>query len=468
MKPYSNLPGLLKNMHMVVSFALPISISAIISMLSSFIAMLFVAQLGDLELAAGALAVTTFTAIATVVMTMLYAIGILIGHTRGQGGSPLEIGVLVKNGFWLALALAIPAMICLFNIDTLLVLFNQDKALVDIAKDYFYFAAISLFPTLVFIVISQFYAGIGNPRFSMFISLITLPLTIFLSYSFILGKFNFPQLGLSGIACATLITNCLICIGTLLYIVISKNTRHYKILSGRFWPNLNICRRIFTLGAPIGIQFGGELSAMAIATYFMGYFGVPALVATQIVSQCSILVVMISLGFSQAMSILVSEANSKNDFPLIRQYIASGILILILFFMLVFMCFFLKPEILINLYLKIDDQNNQEIVRLAINLFIISGVILLFDAVRNLLAGGLRGLQDSKAPMIIGLVCLWCISLPLCYWVAFTFGGGPVGLRIGFSVGFIMAAAILWFRIQQKISSITNFELLPQQRINSV
>jgi len=55
----------------------------------------------------------------------------------------------------------------------------------------------------------------------------------------------------------------------------------------------------FSLGFPIGIQFGAELAAMTVATYFMGYFGVIALAASQIVSQYSLIVVMVTLGLSQ-------------------------------------------------------------------------------------------------------------------------------------------------------------------------
>ncbi len=76
-------------------------------------------------------------------------------------------------------------------------------------------------------------------------------------------------------------------------------------------PNWSVCKKIFLLGYPIGMQFGGELAAMTVATYFMGYFGVTALAASQIVSQYALLIIMITLGLSQALSINIDNACDK-------------------------------------------------------------------------------------------------------------------------------------------------------------
>jgi Na+-driven multidrug efflux pump len=110
--------------------------------------------------------------------------------------------------------------------------------------------------------------------------------------------------------------------------------------------------------------------------------------------------------------------------------------------------------LLINLYVDVDNPLNQNMVHLAIYFFAIAAIALSLDGLRNMLAGALRGVHDSKAPMQIGIICLWFISLPVCYLVAFTFKGGPVGLQIGFASGFIVASILLWRRMQKKINFI--------------
>lgn len=445
---------MLKNIFKVSSFALPMCANALVNMIASFFAMLMVGHLGKEALAAAALSTTTYISIMTIVGTIFYALSILISHYRGHEKSTIAIGELVRNGFWLALILAIPSHFALWNIDKVLYLFGQDPALVGLTVGYFHIAAFSIIPVLLLIVINQFYAGIGDSRFIMFISFITVPLIILFSYGLILGNLGMPMLGLPGVMGATMIVQTGICLSFFLYLMFSRRMKKYAIFSGKLLPQFDLCKKIFLLGLPIGVQFGGELAAMTIATYFMGYFGVSALAASQIVSQYSMLVVMIILGLSQALSILISEAYATKNHQLIKSYIDSGLIILSFIFIVVILLFGFAPKYLIKPFINHTDPVNSELVFWAIGLFIVAGITLYIDGVRHLFSGALRGLHDSKAPMNIGLFCLWIISLPISYLVGFTFHGGPIGLRIGFMSGFILATGILWRRIQTRLKTV--------------
>ncbi|WP_218813598.1 MATE family efflux transporter [Rickettsiella endosymbiont of Dermanyssus gallinae] len=454
----------LKNTNKLMALALPLSMNLLVNMIPCFVAILMLAKLGKIQLAAGALAITTYTPIMMAVSTIFYAVGILISHSRGQNKTLSEIGSIVRNGFWLATLLAMIASGTLWHMDKLLILFKQNPHLIALTKDYFYFAGLSIIPTLFLVVISQFFSGTGNPKFTLFTSVLSLPINILLTYGFVFGQFGLPQLALGGISCATFIVQSLFCSGILLYMLCKNKIRQYKIFSGNLRPNWSICRRIFTLGYPIGLQFGGELGAMAVSTYFLGYFGIIALAAGQIVSQYAMLVVVISLGLSQALSLLVGEAYGNHNGNLIKQYINSAMLILTVFFTSVLILFLALPHYLINLFMTPNDIGNPVIIHLAICFFIITALTLFVDGIRNLLSAGLRGLQDSKTPMNIGIYCLWLISLPISYIIAFYGNGGPIGLRIGFMSGFIIAAFLLWRKIQAKLIatfSTEKTEILP-------
>ncbi len=221
-------------------------------------------------------------------------------------------------------------------------------------------------------------------------------------------------------------------------------------------PNWSVCKKIFLLGYPIGMQFGGELAAMTVATYFMGYFGVTALAASQIVSQYALLIIMITLGLSQALSILISEAYGKKDVDLIKRYIISAVIILSSVFVLVVIVFLSIPKYLIGIFIHNNGGDNAAIIYYAIIFFILSAIVLFIDGLRNLFSAGLRGLHDSKAPMYVGIFCIWIISLPMSYVIGFQFDGGPIGLRIGFISGFAVATIILWGRLRNKVAAIVD------------
>ena len=443
--------SLLKNMYDILTFALPMSAGLLINMIASFVAMMMATQLGKLQLAAGALAMVSFMTVMTIFATVLYALSILISHQKSKNKSHNEIGQIVKNGYWVAMLLMIPSVPFLWHIDQVLILFKQNSFVIALTHGYFHFAALTMIPLLISAVNNQFFVGIGKPRLMMITSLISLPLTLFLAYGFILGHFGLPTLGLTGITCSIFISQSIVCIGILFYMNFSKYIQSYSIFTHLFKPNWALCKRIINLGLPIGVQSGTEFGAMTIVMYFMGYFGVTALAASQIVAQYSILIMMISLGIAQALSIVTSRAFAHNELALAKQYFISANVILVLYFFMVFALFILAPDWMISIYLPANELSNTQLLSLTNQLFVVSGIFLLIDGIRNLLVSALRGLHDSKAPMRISAACMWLISLPTSYFVGFTIQGGPVGLRLGFTFGFFMAALLLWWRFENKL-----------------
>ncbi len=339
-----NQISLRQGIYKIAAYAVPISAASLVNIISSFVGMLMVARLGKIELAAGALAVSTYITLMTIAATSLYAIGILISHFTNYDENASAIGNIVKNGIWFACLMAIPAGLILWHANYLLLLFGQSKHLVVIVKPYFHFAALALFPTLIAVVISQFYIGIGKPQFSVVTSIIRLPFIILLSFGFVFGKFGLPHLGLAGLMCAVFIVQSLYCICLGIYLYFWKNIQKFKLFTKPLAPDWIVCKKLFMLGMPIGLQFGGEFAAMMSATYLLGMFGVSALAASQIVSQYVMIVVVVVLGLSQALSVLTSNAYGGNDYNLIRKYFKSALIILSIVFVFVTIVFIFFPN----------------------------------------------------------------------------------------------------------------------------
>ena len=438
-------------------FSLPISANMLFNMISTFIAVLMVAKLGKTNLAAVALAGGAFITLSVITSSIFYAVSILISHAHGQKKPTVWIGALIKNSFYLALFLAVPASFLLWHMGTVLPWLGQDPALAVLTYGYFHFAGLSMFPMLISMVVIQFYMGIGNPKFTLYMTLLSLPLLVIASYALILGKLGMPQMGISGITLAVFTVTTLRCILILFYMFLTPSLKKYHLFTGSWRLDLHLCQRIITLGWPIGIQFGGELAAMTCATYLMGQFGVTALAAAQIVSQYGMLAIMIVLGLSQAASVLISKSYGEDDMYAIKHYFSAGFALQILFFIMIGFVYYMLPMQLASLYVDIHDPQNQFFLHLVRLFFAVSAVSLWLDSIRNFLAGGLRGLHDSKTPMVVGLIGLWAISLPMAYIIGFICKGGPVGLQMGFACGFFVASAVLWWRSKNKLISVSPF-----------
>jgi MATE family multidrug resistance protein len=103
------------------------------------------------------------------------------------------------------------------------------------------------------------------------------------------------------------------------------------------------------------------------------------------------------------------------------------------------------PEFLAGIYTR-----DVEVLALAAVLLPIAGVFQVFDGLQVVAIGLLRGLGDTRVPMIANIIAFWVIGFPVSLWLAFPLGLGAVGLWWGLVVGLIMVAVFLIVRVRQR------------------
>ncbi|MEM1244234.1 MAG: MATE family efflux transporter, partial [Pseudomonadota bacterium] len=314
--------SLTNSMGKITLFALPIAASSLVNILGNFISMLFLARLGRLELAAAVLAFFSYITISSVGFMTINAVSILVSHAKE--GKLEKIPSIVINGFCLAILLAVGIALILWHFDKLLLWLGQDPKLVAIAKGYFHYNALAMLPMMLVVTAAQFYIGIGKPQVSLVISVLRLPIIIVSAYAFVLGKWGLPQCGLTGVAIASFITQIVTLVVLLVYFPVAGIVKKYQIFSRRAVVSLYEIKKILFLGLPIGAQFVGELAAVTVASYFMGYLGINALAASQIVTQFVTFIIMVFFGLTQALSVLVSRYYAQKNMLLIKQYVIAA------------------------------------------------------------------------------------------------------------------------------------------------
>jgi multidrug resistance protein, MATE family len=74
-----------------------------------------------------------------------------------------------------------------------------------------------------------------------------------------------------------------------------------------------------------------------------------------------------------------------------------------------------------------------------------------FDGIQVATTGILRGVGETRMPMLVSLVGYWGVGLPLGYWLCFNAGHGVVGLWLGLCAGLVLVGSTLlwlwWVRI---------------------
>lgn len=439
-------PKLIKE---VIRYAAPISLAGVVNIVVNFIAMVFVAQLGKIELAASALGTSTFYALVTFGTTSTYAISILCGKYHAQGDVE-KVGKITLYGMIGAVVFGLVLGAIIWNIAPVLLLFKQNPILINIAIPYFHYAALTMTLFLYYSVITQFFTGISKPGWQLNITLVRMPITICLAYALVLGKWGFPQMGLAGVMAALLYMQIILCVGLTFFVLYKKSLQKYKIFQKITLKDMVYLKKIAFLGLPIGVQFSGEIVAMTIGTYLMGWFGVNSLAALQIVGQYAVIIVLLTLGFAQAASILISRCEdglAKSWRIVMAAYIPLAILYIFVAYFFVF-----QPKLLMHIFLQSNHPVNAEVFHYLKYFFMISAQLIFVDAMRNILASAMRGLHDSKTPMWVGLGSIWFISLPAAYIIGIVFNTGPIGMRAGFLSGFIIAVILLSAILTRRVS----------------
>ncbi len=426
----------------LLSYAAPLSGAQFIGFLSMFVPMIFVARLGEQQLAASALATSTVIIFNLTMMSAMRALSVLISYEH-ERGKYKEIGSLLWHGLLLGVAVSLVLAAVLWFAGYFLLLFGQNPVLVDMIRPYLHVSSVTLVILSAFLLMRQFYVGIGRPRITLYLAVFSTLLCVFLSAGFVLGYFDFPKIGLVGLAWAFLISQSLALIVMVILFFHCGYHHEYGVFNQVIKFSPKVSKNIARLAVPISMQTTAEIIALSVITYFMGWFGQDGLAAVQIVNQYIILFVVIYAGFSQAVSVLVSRAMAKGNMEYVKEYVQVALIVITLIMIVVGLIFVLMSDNLVLLFLGKKAKDAHEILSLAHYFFIIAIVANYADSVRFILSGAYQGMKEAKKPMIVGIFSLWVIGVGVAYFLAVSLGYGPVGLRIGIAFGFVCAAVYL-------------------------
>lgn len=425
-----------------LQLSVPILLTRLLGVASNMIAMILIAKLGTTALSASALVMGIFSVCVLLVMAFSFSVCAIVSEACGSGNNG-RVGDIVKDSIVLNTLLAIPFMVIFYHISTILIWLHQPPQVAYLVGQYFRGMTIGYLPLIWASIFEQFLVGIGKPKYIVYLSIMGLLVMPFLSYVMIFGCYGYSAWGMLGAGYAVSISSIISLMFLIVLIVTKQWHLQYKLFSLRDKFDFSLMKKLYQLGWPIALQFCGEFLAYMLITLMMGWLGIIALAAQQVILQFTTIVVMIPTSVSQATSVLVGQALGRRDEMLVKYQVNIALIVVSILMGLVALIYICIPEILTHIYLENNDSHNGDILVLTKTLLAITALSQCFDGVRNVLSGAYRGLQQTKIPMLIGTVSLWLISIPLAYYLGFVVHDGAVGVRWGFTIGVIVASALL-------------------------
>lgn len=443
----NNAFGLQKASKQMVALMLPIVGSRFANALNLFIAMLLIARLGRAQLAAGALVTSISTLLFIIVWSVLFSVGVVVGREYGAK-KDAELGMILRSSFLLGAITGLPVIILMLNIAPILRFFGQDPRLISLVQQYFNGLAWAVLPSAWSLACSQFVIALGRPRMALFWSILTPIFMLVPGYGLLFGKFGLPKVGMAGMAYANVFMAWAIFIFAIVYLA-KPCFKKYRIFTLVNPINTMYLNRLFKIGYPISVQFGAELAAFSLLTIFIGWIGRPSLAAWQVVIQLNMLVIMIPYGIAQASGILIGQSIGCGHESRARVLGYAGLLLGGMFMCLVLVVYLFLPRMLVHFYLGATGGETSHIMHVAILLLAVGAFSQLFDGIRNIITGALRGFHDTKVPMYYSIVAIWIFGIPISYFLGFILGWGAVGISCGFLSGVFILTIILFRRFHE-------------------
>lgn len=397
----------------IVALAWPVLIAQLSSMTQMVSDTVLTGRYGTTDLAAVAVGSGIYISVVMLMVGILQAVAPTVAHQVGAGRND-EIGPAVQQGFWLALALSVPAMLFLRQPDWLMQLSEVGPDVDAGARDYLATIAWGLPAAFLYRTFYAFTNALGRTRVLMFISLATTAVHIPLSWALINGHLGLAPLGGMGCAVSSVCICWLALAAALVHVIRSPTYQPYHLFSHWQPPRARALAELLRLGLPMGFSSFVEITSFTLIALLVAKLGATVVAGYRIVGNLSALVYMLPLALAIATLVLVGQALGARDGGEARRAARVGILAATVLSTLASVAVWLVRDPIVAAY-----TTDPAVHGLAMSLVIYICVYQFFDAVQTVAAHALRGYKVTFGPMLVHTVCFWGIGLAGGYLLAF-------------------------------------------------
>ena len=442
------VPVLRREVRATLALAAPIVGVQLAQMSMGFVDVVMVGRLGTEALAAAVLGSTVFFTSVLLCIGVVLAVQPTVAQAVGAGDTQ-AVGRATRQGLWLGTLLGVPLTIALGYAEPVLLWTGQAPETAALAAAYLGAIRWGILPDLWFTALRGLCEGVGRPRAILAVTLAGAVANVGLNSVFMYGRLGVPAMGVVGTGWASAIVIAGMFVGLSLVVARGRRFRDYRIFQTLRRPDWVTLGALFRLGWPIGIGLGLEAGLFTAATLLVGRLGPTALAAHQVALNAASVAFMIPLGIGMAGGVRVGQATGAADAAGAARAGWTAIGLGAAFMTGSALLFWLRPSWVVWIYAGRDPD--PEVAALAVTLLGVAAVFQLFDGTQAAAGGALRGLKDTRAPMLIGAVAYWGVGLTAGWWFGLRLGWGAPGLWWGLTLGLAVASVLLTARFQRLI-----------------
>jgi MATE family multidrug resistance protein len=423
--------------------AAPLAFAQLAQMAMAVTDTVLLGSLGPEALAAGGLGASLFFSLVTLMQGLLSAVSVSVANALGAQRDE-AVAPVYWSALALAFALSVPSFALLSYSRAALVALGEPAPLAARVGEYTAILRWAALPAIAGLgLMRAFLPGIGAGRKLLVATLGGVSVNAFLNVGLIHGRFGLPRLGLAGSACATVITLWLIAL--LLLVLVHGQSRYQRFVRAAR-PRWIVVTGLLALGWPVAVTYAAETLLFLFTGLSAGVFGETALAAHQVVLNVASVAFMVPLAIAQAANVRVGFWCGAARPVDARR---AGMAALALgggFMALSGLALTGAPHAIIGLYVDLDAAGNAATIALASDLLRLAALFQIVDGLQTVAAGCLRGLRDTRLPMLLAGIGYWALGFPVGHWLAFSAHLGVRGLWCGLALGLAAVAILMCWR----------------------
>ena len=347
----------------------------------------------------------------------------------------------VQRGLLIAVGLTLFTALLLLPAHGVLVLTRQQPEIIPDTTAYIRISIPGVLPFLVFVVFRQSLQALHRVAPIVWTIVGANLSNAGLNWVFVYGHLGSPAMGAAGSAIATLVSRWLMALA--LPLLAWSTLRPHLAAVRREARELAPILRVLRLGVPIGLQMLLESGAFGAIGLMMGMLGTTEMAGHQIAITLAALTFMVPLGVGAAAAVRVGRAVGARDKERAKLAARAAYLCGLGFMTFTALIFLLAPRLLASIF-----TGDGGVIAIAGLLIPVAGVFQIFDGAQAVGAGVLRGLGDTRAPLIGMIAGYWVIGLPVSLLLGFHTSLRAAGLWWGFVASLSVVALFLALRIR--------------------
>jgi MATE family multidrug resistance protein len=430
-------------LHAMIVLAVPVVLSELGWMAQGVVDTIMVGRLGPAAIGAVALGNAVFYTPSLFGFGLLLGLDTLVAQAYGRKDYD-GCHRWLAQGIYLALLVTPAIMLALWAASYGYARFGIVAAVAAPAASYLRVLNFSTLPLLIYAASRRYLQGVGQVRVVTITFVGANLLNWAGNWMLIYGHWGAPAMGVRGSALSTVVARIFMALALLGFAWRYERSRGHPLFRHWAGPVVAEIKQLIRIGAPAAGQILAEVGAWNLATLAAGWLTPVALATHQIALNYAALTYMVPLGVGSAAAVSVGHAVGAGNPARARR---AGWLALGLgtgFMLLAAVVFLVAPRPLIALY-----TSDAQVMAVGPALLGLAALFQIFDGIQTVSTGALRGLGETRSPMIANLVGYWVLGLPIGFVLCFVLKWGIYGLWIGLTLALVLIASTLLYRWQR-------------------